>query len=129
MSPRGLLGGVAILAALNGCSTTSGSTAIAPIAQAWNGPILVTTAQLPAGMAHTVVGTVQADARAGYDKAETLYGFLASEARKLGGNAVVGTTGGRKMTAMSWSAAYVRGTAVRVEDPEKLRGLPGSYHQ
>ena len=128
MSPRGLVGGVAVLVALNGCSTTSSSTAVEPIAQTWGGPILVTPAQLPPGVAHKVIGSVQADAQAGYDKAETLYGFLAVDARKIGANAVVGTTGGRRMTAFSWSAAYVRGTAVRVDDPEKLKGLPGSYH-
>jgi uncharacterized protein YbjQ (UPF0145 family) len=53
---------------------------------------------------------------------------LAAEAKKIGANAVIGATGGRRMTAFSWAAAYVSGTAVKVEDPEKLKGLAGSYH-
>jgi uncharacterized protein YbjQ (UPF0145 family) len=57
-----------------------------------------------------------------------LYPLLAAEARKIGANAVVNAQGGRKVTAFSWSAPYVSGIAVKVEDPEKLKGLAGSYH-
>lgn len=88
----------------------------------------MTQAAIPEGIQYKVIGTVQADAKAGYDRAETLYPLLAAEARKLGANAVVNTQGGRRLTAFSWSAAYVHGTAVRVEDPGKLRALPGSFH-
>jgi len=46
----------------------------------------------------------------------------------MGANAVINAKGGRRVTAFSWAAAYVSGIAVKVEDPEKLKGLPGSYH-
>jgi uncharacterized protein YbjQ (UPF0145 family) len=112
-----------------GCSTTSSSTVLnsAP-ASPWTGPVFVSSAQLPGNVQYKVIGSVQADARAGYDKAIALYPFLAAEARKIGANAVMGVTDGRRVTAFSWSAAYVSGIAVRVEDPEKLKGLAGSYH-
>lgn len=128
MSPRSAVFGVAILLALNGCSTTSSSNAVGPVGSTWEGPILVTQATIPAGIAYKVVGSVQADARVGYDSAASLYPLLAAEARKIGANAVVNATGGRRVTAFSWSAAYVNGIAVRVEDPQMIKGLSGSYH-
>lgn len=119
---------VAMLFVLNGCSTRSSSAAHGPKGPAWEGPILVSQSAVPAGIQYKVIGSVQADARAGYDSATSLYPLLAAEAKKLGANAVVNTTGGRRVTALSWSAAYVKGTAIKVDDPEKLKGLPGSYH-
>ena len=68
---------------LNGCATTSSSTAIAPTGTAWEGPILVSQAGIPAGVEYKVVGSVQADAQAGYDGASSLYPLLAAEAKKL----------------------------------------------
>lgn len=128
MSPRSVVVGVAVLLALNGCSTTSSSNAVGPVGRTWEGPVLVTQAAIPAGIAYKVVGSVQADARAGYDSAASLYPLLAAEARKIGANAVVNATGGRRVTAFSWSAPYVSGIAVKVEDPGKLKGLSGSYY-
>lgn len=128
MNPNSALVAVAMLFALNGCSTTSSSTAVAPAGPVWEGPILVSPAEIPAGIEHKVLGSVQADARAGYDSAASLYPFLAAEAKKLGANAVVSAKGGRRLTAFSWSAAYVSGTAVKVDDPSTLKGLPGTYH-
>jgi uncharacterized protein YbjQ (UPF0145 family) len=74
------------------------------------------------------MGSVQADAKAGYDKVETLYPLLANEARKIGANAVVSAKGGRKVSAFSWSAPYVGGIAIRVDDPESLKKINGSYY-
>ena len=112
-----------------GCAATSASNVTGPsTVLKWDGPVFVSQGPLPAEIKHTVIGTVQADARAGYSGAESLYPLLATEARKIGANAVVSTTGGRKVTAFSWAAAYVSGTAVRVDDPEKLKGLAGSSH-
>jgi hypothetical protein len=128
MNPRSAVAGVVVLLALNGCSTTSSSNAVGPVGPTWEGPILVTQGTIPAGIAHKVVGSVQADARAGYDSAASLYPLLAAEARKIGANAVVNATGGRRVTAFSWSAPYVTGIAVKVEDPKNLKGLTGSYH-
>lgn len=119
---------VSMLFVINGCSTTSSSNAIAPVGPAWEGPILVTQAAIPAGIEYKVIGSVQADARAGYDSAVSLYPLLAAEAKKIGANAVVNARGGRRVTAFSWSAAYVSGIAVKVDDPQLLKALPGSYH-
>ncbi|QJR09504.1 hypothetical protein DSM104443_00548 [Usitatibacter rugosus] len=119
---------VSLLLVVTGCSTTSSSTALAPGGPVWEGPILVTQSAIPAGIEYKVLGSVQADARAGYDSAVSLYPLLAAEAKKIGANAVVNAKGGRRVTAFSWSAAYVSGIAVKVDDQRLLKSLPGSYH-
>jgi hypothetical protein len=113
---------------MSGCATKSSSTSVGPTGPAWDGPILVSQATIPSGVEYKVVGSVQADAQVGYDSAVSLYPLLAAEAKKMGANAVVNAKGGRRLTAFSWSAAYVSGIAVKVNDPQQLKGLPGSYH-
>jgi hypothetical protein len=112
-----------------GCATKSSSnvTTTSPVA-AWEGPVFVTQQALPAGVDHQVIGSVSADATAGYDSVTTLYPALAAEAKKIGANAVVSAKGARKVTALSWSAPYATGIAVRVKDPQKLKGLEGSSY-
>jgi hypothetical protein len=119
---------ISVVVLLQGCATRSSSRALAPTQDAWGGPVFVSQTTIPSGIEYKVIGTVSADARAGYDRVVTLYPLLATEARKMGANAVINAVGGRRMTAFSWSAAYVTGTAVRVEEPEKLKGLTGSFH-
>ena len=92
-----------ILFALSGCSTTSSSTAVVLALPAWGGPILVSQSAIPSGIEYKVIGSVEADA-------------------------VVNAKGGRRMTAFSWSAAYVSGIAVKVDNPQLLKALPGAYH-
>ena len=128
MNPRDAVVAGAMLLVLTGCSTTSSSTPIGATGPAWEGPVFISQVALPEGIAYKVLGTVQADAKAGYDSVVTLYPLLAAEARKIGANAVVNAKGGRRLTAFSWAAAYVIGTAVKVDDPQKLKGLPGMYH-
>ena len=128
MDPRNAVFAAAVLFALCGCSTTSSSRVTGTAGPAWEGQVLVTQGTIPEGIEYKVIGTVQADAKAGYDRVETLYPLLAAEARKLGANAVMDAKGGRRLTAFSWSAAYVHGIAVRVEDPSKLRALPGFFY-
>ena len=112
-----------------GCSPVSSSNAVpASPASASEGPVLVSQEAVPSGIEYKVLGTVKANFRAGYDRAESLYPLLAAEAKKLGANAVVNTKGGRTVTAFSWSAAYVSGTAVRIGDTESLRRLSGPYY-
>ena len=112
-----------------GCSPVSSSNAVtASPATESAGPVLVSQEAVPTGIEYKVLGTVKANYRAGYDRAETLYPLLAAEAKKLGANAVVSTTGGRTVTAFSWSAAYVSGTAIRIGDAASLRRLSGSYY-
>jgi uncharacterized protein YbjQ (UPF0145 family) len=112
-----------------GCSPVSSSNAVpASPASVSEGPVLVSQQAVPTGIAYKVLGTVKANFRAGYDSAESLYPLLAAEAKKLGANAVVNTKGGRSVTAFSWSAAHVSGTAIKVEDSESLRRLSGSYY-
>jgi hypothetical protein len=114
---------------VSGCSTTSSSTSFGgtPVAT-WTGPVFVSQSPLPASVKFKVIGSVEANAKVGYDGAVTLYPLLAAEAKKLGANAVMNVTDGRRMTAWSFAAAYVSGTAVRVDDPEQLKGLVGTYH-
>lgn len=124
---------IAVLAAAlllaAGCATKSSSTVLttSPVA-AWQGPVFVTQQALPAGVEHEVIGSVSADATAGYDSVTTLYPALAAEAKKIGANAVVSAKGARRVTALSWSAPYATGMAVRVKDPQKLKGLEGSSY-
>jgi hypothetical protein len=119
---------VALLLAA-GCATTSSSnvTSASPVT-AWDGPVFVTQQALPAGVDHQVIGSVSADANAGYESVTTLYPALAAEAKKIGANAVVSAKGARKVTALSWSAPYATGIAIRVKDPQKLKGLEGSSY-
>lgn len=124
---------IALLAALllaAGCATQTSSNLIAPSSPvaAWEGPVFVTQQPLPAGVEHQVIGSVSADARAGYESVTSLYPALAAEAKKIGANAVVSAKGARKVTALSWSAPYATGIAVRVKDPQKLKGLEGSSY-
>ena len=129
MRSRAALVVVAMLfLASSGCSTTSSSTALGPTGPAWYGPILVSPAAVPSGIEYKVIGSVQADAQIGYESVASFYPLLAAEAKKLGANAVVNVKGGRRVTAFSWSAAYVSGIAVKVEDPQMLKRLPGSYY-
>jgi hypothetical protein len=112
-----------------GCSPVSSSTKVsASPVSASEGPVLVSQQGVPTGIEYKVLGTVRANFPGGYDKAESLYPLLAEEAKKLGANAVVDTKGGRRLTAWSWSAAYVSGTAVRIGDTESLKRLSGSYY-
>ena len=125
---------VAVLAAAlllaAGCATTSSSNVVSPTSPvtAWEGPVFVTQQPLPAGVEHQVIGSVSADANAGYESVTTLYPALAAEAKKIGANAVVSAKGARKVTALSWSAPYATGIAIRVKDPQKLKGLEGSSY-
>ena len=112
-----------------GCSPVSSSDAVpASPASRSEGPVLVSQEAVPTGIEYKVLGTVKANFRAGYDSAESLYPLLAAEAKKLGANAVVNAKGGRRVTAFSWSAAYVDGTAIRIGNTESLRRLSGSYY-
>jgi hypothetical protein len=122
-----LLLGILIFGA--GCSPVSSSNAVpATPASGSEGPVLISQDAVPTGIEYKVLGTVKANFRAGYDSAESLYPLLAAEAKKLGANAVVNAQGGRRVTAFSWSAAHVSGTAVRIGDTESLRRLSGSYY-
>ena len=125
--PRARLVAAAAAALLvAGCATSTSSNVTAPATAAkWEGPVFVSQDPLPPGIKHTVIGTVQADTKGGYSGVATLYPALAAEARKIGANAVVSAAGGRRVTMWSWAAPQVSGTAVRVEDPEKLKGLAG----
>ena len=109
-------------------SPTQASATQASPAGPTTGPVLVSRDDIPTGVEYTVLGTVKANHRAGYDSVESLYPLLAVEARKLGANAVVGVRGGRTVSAFSWSAAFTSGTAVRIADPEALRRLTGSSY-
>jgi Na+-translocating ferredoxin:NAD+ oxidoreductase RnfG subunit len=114
---------------LAGCSTTSKSTLSGDVQeQPWNGRVFVTQQQLPGNIKFKAIGTVEVKARAGYAGVETLYPQLAEEAKKIGANAVVDAQGGRSVTMFSWSAPYVSGTAVKVENQETLKEVTGNYY-
>jgi|GEM_PF-4251372 len=120
---------LAVSIAIGACSSTSGSTPTAGATKqaAYAGKVFVTEQALPAGVKHTVLGKVRADARAGYSSGTNLYPLLADEARKMGANAVISVEGGRKVTLLSWAAAFVSGTAIKI-DPAALKALKGTSH-
>lgn len=129
MNLKFVIGGIATLIIASGCSTVSSSNVVKPVTgPAWNGQVFVSQSSIPAEIKYEVIGSVKANARAGYNNAESLYPLLAAEAKKIGANAVINTKGGRRVTAFSWAAAYVDGIAVKVDDPDKLKGLSGSYY-
>lgn len=89
--------------------------------------ILVTQLGVPDGIAHSVLGPVQARA-GGYGRvAETIWPLLAIQAKTKGANAVVEAQGGRRVSGFSWAAPYGSGIAVKFEDPEKRKDLPGLW--
>lgn len=127
-----LLAGLSLAATLAACSaapkTSSTVNSEASAEPAWTGDVVVSQTGLPDGVAHKVIGTVNAESTFGYAGAETLYPNLAEEARKIGANGVINVTGGRKVTFTSWSAAHVSGTAIKVDNPVELESLDGSTH-
>lgn len=125
------LGVLGLSLTLGACAApTSGSTLAGSATKlpAYAGKVFVTEDKIADASRYQVVGTVEAAAKSGYSGGESLYPLLADEARKLGANAVIGVTGGRKVTMLSWAAAFVEGTAVRVENPEDLNGLKGKTY-
>lgn len=110
---------------LASCASVSSSVPTADSGASYAGKVLVTQSELPENTSHTVLGTVKANARAGYGGVEKLYPLLADEARALGANAVVGVKGSRRMTMWSWSAPAANGTAVRIDSESALGALPG----
>ena len=90
--------------------------------------ILVTQLGVPEGVAHTVLGPVQAKARQGFGRvAETIWPLLAVQAKAKGANAVVEAQGGHRVQVFSFGAPYASGIAVKFEDPEKRKDLPGLW--
>lgn len=113
---------------LGGCGSTSSSTVPqVAVSEQSKGPIFITQAELPSNIEHEIIGTVKANARAGYNSVESLYPMLAEEARKVGANAVIGTYGGRTVSAFSWAAPFTGGTAVKVKHPDSLKSLDGQF--
>ena len=124
-----LVSAFAALVCLAGCASVSSSSAPAVSQENWTtDPVYVTTSTVPADMGYEVIGHVKANARTGYDSVETLYPLLVQEARKVGANAVVGVTGGRSPSAFSWAAPFASGTAIRIDDVEKLEKYDGKYY-
>jgi hypothetical protein len=129
MQTRHFLIAAALVLASAGCSSVASSKANGNTAKAWSGPVVVLQSSLPAGIEFKDLGSVKANARGGYSSVESLYPILATEARKMGANAVINAKGGRTVTAWSWAAPYVGGTAVRVDNIEQLKGLPGAVQE
>lgn len=115
-------------AGVSGCASVASSSApyVAQSEQT-TGQVFVTAQAIPEGAGFSVVGHVKANARQGYDSVESLYPLLAEEAKKVGANAVINVKGGRTVTAFSWSAPFVSGTAVKIDDPTKLAEYVGQY--
>lgn len=126
---KGVLSVIFALTILSGCSSVSSSSVPhVPVNQQTSGPVYLTTQSIPADVGYTVVGHVKANARQGYSKAETLYPMIVEEARKIGANAVMDVRGGRTVSAFSWAAPYVGGTAIRIDDTKKLEDFGGHYY-
>ncbi|WP_348814400.1 hypothetical protein NFG57_11980 [Halomonas sp. H10-59] len=119
---------ICLVSPLGGCGAVS-SSSVPQVASSEQtvGPIFITQAGLPSDIEYEVIGVVKANARQGYDKAESLYPLLAQEARKVGANAIIEAYGGRTVSAFSWAAPFVGGTAVKVVDPQSLESFDGQF--
>lgn len=124
------IAGLSVAGALAACAPVSSSTIAdgASAGPAWTGKVHVSQEAPSNDIDHQVIGTVKAEARAGYGSVESLYPLLADEARKMGANGVVGVTGGRKVSAASWSAPHASGTAIKVSNPADMDGLQGASY-
>ncbi len=112
-----------------GCSSVSKSNVTSTTQETpWDGTVFITQEQMPDSIEFKLIGTVEAKARAGYKGVESLYPLLAAEAKKIGANAVINTKGGRKLSAFSWSAPYAKGTAIKVQNQESLKGITGNFY-
>lgn len=118
-----------ILVFLGGCASVSSSSApVVAEHERTSGPIYLMTSTVPTEIGYEVIGHVKANARAGYDSVESLYPLLAEEARKVGANAVVEVQGGRAPSAFSWAAPFTGGTAIKIDNVEKLERFNGQYY-
>ena len=112
-----------------GCGTVSSSSApVVAVNEQVTGPIYITTDSLPADVDYIIIGTIKANARVGYDSAESLYPLLANEARKTGANAVIQVYNGRTVSAFSWGAPYTGGTAIKIKNIEDIKKYGGRYY-
>jgi len=68
---------------------------------------------MPAGCESLAILTVQ---KQWYTGADDINSDLAREAAKIGADAVVEVTHGRKVTAFSWSSPYGTGKAIKCKD-------------
>lgn len=117
-----------LVALLSGCASVSSSTATyLPESEQTEGEVFITQSELGEKIQYEKIGDVKANARQGYDNVESLYPMLAEEAKKVGANAVINVYGGRTVSAFSWAAPYTGGTAVKVENPQKLNSDKGNY--
>jgi uncharacterized protein YbjQ (UPF0145 family) len=111
-----------VVSMVSGCASVS-SSSVPYVSQGeyTTGPISLTTSTVPEDLGYEVVGHIKANARKGYDSVESLYPLLIDEARKVGANAVINVKGGRTVSAFSWAAPFVGGTAVKIDDLNKLK--------
>jgi len=125
-----LFAALSIAGALAACSPSSSSTIAngATAGAAWDGKVVVSQDALTSDVQHEVIGTVSAAAKGGYGSVDTLYPLLADEARKIGANGVVSVKGGRRPALGSWAAPYADGTAIKVSDPDDLKGISGGTY-
>jgi hypothetical protein len=112
-----------------GCTPVSTATPFGPDSRAaWTGPVFISEAGTLGDIAHEPIGRIEVRARSGYNGSRNLYPQLADEARRLGANAVIGVRGGRRVAGWSWAAPYTEGVAVKVENPDALKGFSGSLY-
>jgi len=111
---------------LSGCSSVASSSAsYVNEEQRARGAIYMTSHAIPDNVGYQVIGKIKANARIGYDDVSSLYPLLSEEARKVGANAVINVKGGRTVSAFSWAAPKVSGTAVKIDDVNKLSPYGG----
>lgn len=119
---------ITVVASLGGCASVSSSSApYVSLSEQTAGAIFITQSGLPTDLEYEVIGLIKANARQGYDSAESLYPMLADEARKVGANAVINVYGGRAVSAFSWASPYTGGTAVKIKNTEALKKLNGKF--
>ncbi len=91
-------------------------------------PVFVTESSPSVQANAEYLGSVAASDEVGYRKCSSLYGALANQARKMGGNAVFFAGGDRHFTLFSWSAPTAKGKAYRVRNLGSLTTLPGKFY-
>ena len=125
-----LIAGLSVAGALAACAPKSSSTIAngATAGPAWEGKVVVSQDALTSDVEHEVIGTVSAAAQGGYGSVDTLYPLLADEARKIGANGVISVKGGRKPALGSWAAPYASGTAIKISNPDDLKGVAGGTY-
>lgn len=100
-----------------GCAAIS-HTKLAPDAAgvpAYAGPVCFLKSPLPTNVPHQALGQIKGGKKT-YGSFGEVYAVMATEARRVGGNAVIGLISRTDMNAFAWARPVAQGTVVKIED-------------